>query len=597
MLPLRIRQRMQESMPAINPLIGEGLAHHQLTSKMMEDEIRAALRDIRFPEGCSFVDIIPCTPEQQYLHALSSAADNKPTYDIARSDMYCVLLRFKYQDRIIDKPYWLPIFGRGGTTHISGTQYVVNPVLSDMVMQIEGSEVVVRLSKATFKVNSDGGKFMVVQEDGTLREEPHQFYHARLHNASRDTGNNSPGSKHPLVLYLLCRWGMTEAFRRFAGIEVFAGRVNKVTLENFPADEWVITQAKGTAIGKSKVLTAPDFRVAIRKKDYTPYVCKLLAGLYHAVSYKADWADPDYVDTTPMWLRILGYFIDPDSINQPSGKVLNDMRAHIESSIDQYMDSRSLSKLRYLGITKVNDPYDLLAYIVENFEKWIARSASLTASMNGKELTCANVVTQLAVHQINNMGFKFSQAAGRMTFAVFEQALKRHLKPRGMFHMPKKLGNVTNTPTSSDNILYRRTCLLTPQQKARKETQGKNKKGNKGGVVQEAARIQLHASIAEVGQFSALPKSGPDGRERVNFYLKLSPEFVVERDPEIAELIDGIQSAHFAVKGRLARTKSASEDLVPDELKPDFDTEGGDSDSMEERPDKDDDQDTGSSED
>ena len=56
----------------------------------------------------------------------------------------------------------------------------------------------------------------------------------------------------------------------------------------------------------------------------------------------------------------------------------------------------------------------------------------------------------------------------------------------------------------------------------------------------------------------------------LNFYLKLSPEFVVQREPEIQELIDNIQLTRFAVKGRLDQTRSVKEESITEDLSSDY---------------------------
>jgi hypothetical protein len=47
--------------------------------------------------------------------------------------------------------------------------------------------------------------------------------------------------------------------------------------------------------------------------------------------------------------------------------------------------------------------------------------------------------------------------------------------------------------------------------------------------------------VAEVGGYSALPKSAPDGRSRLNPCVNFDAKGVITRNPKFIELLDGVQ--------------------------------------------------------
>ena len=100
--------------------------------------------------------------------------------------------------------------------------------------------------------------------------------------------------------------------------------------------------------------------------------------------------------------------------------------------------------------------------------------------------------------------------------------------------MTKNHGEVSTVSSPGDNKAFKITSLLRPQSES-------SKLGNKKdrGAMDDPTK-RLHISVAEVGGYSNLPKSAPDGRSRVNPCVQMDSKGVVLRDPELAEILDPI---------------------------------------------------------
>src|SRR5690606_25900372 len=96
-------------------------------------------------------------------------------------------------------------------------------------------------------------------------------------------------------------------------------------------------------------------------------------------------------------------------------------------------------------------------------------------------------------------------------------------------------GEVKPISSSSDNKIFNITSALVLQA---------NSNGAGGAKVKSSLfdpGRQLHASVAEVGSLTHLPKSEPSGRSRFNPCVRIAQDGSIERDPNKVELIESVQ--------------------------------------------------------
>lgn len=99
--------------------------------------------------------------------------------------------------------------------------------------------------------------------------------------------------------------------------------------------------------------------------------------------------------------------------------------------------------------------------------------------------------------------------------------------------------NIVSTESySGDNKFFKITSMMVPQAKSAKPSSKKRQRVNL-----KDPSMHLHASFADVGSYSYLPKSDPTGKSRINPHLQLTPQAEVIRSQKHLALIDSVQEA------------------------------------------------------
>jgi hypothetical protein len=158
--------------------------------------------------------------------------------------------------------------------------------------------------------------------------------------------------------------------------------------------------------------------------------------------------------------------------------------------------------------------------------------------MYGKRLTVLRYVMEQLNYAISSFAFQFQSLKKKKeeengwTVEDLEKQIRSFFKLNtAIDSLSKDHGEVNTVSYPGDNKFFRITSMLIPQDKARQT------KGYQKGIFGDPTRL-IDASIGEVGQFNNHPKNMPDGRGRVNQYLRIGNDGMVMRNPELVELID-----------------------------------------------------------
>jgi len=522
--------------PKINPLIAEGVAFHEL--KQVDSYIDQIFKLISadFPESLSYIGYRRCTPMEEYRHKTKSGV-----YDFARSDVYLNEYQFSYVEKNgveheLKVPLYLPFCAIGGVMHISGSRHVISPVLTDQVISLGLNSVFVGVirGKVTFKRISH--TFVCNGVD-----EPVQVCWASAYNRSERQKKDSATTRAlaSLAHYLFCKYGLFEAFEKFAKITPIVGE-REITHEVYPESEWVICEslkrAPSTCLGR--LYTPTLIRIAIRKSDFNAMARNLVAGFFYVVDHFPDRMRVEDVSSRANWLVLLGEINVTG--NRPTGYLLDEMKKHI-ASLDGYLDKPIELSLRDIGI-HVKNFFELMAVIIDRYNDWMLTDPDRAYSMYDKRVTVLPHlmfdVTKAIVYTLYDLQDPRKSATFRDVEAVF----KRHLKPGRIYKITKNHRELSALSYSGDNMALKFTSILIPQAKLQTGPSGKGHAG--GGESQK-----LHASVAEVGGYLNIPKAEPSGRSRINPLVRLNEKGVVVRNPELVELLDSVQ-AMIRVNGK-----------------------------------------------
>jgi hypothetical protein len=523
---------IDRSTPRLNPDICNGLAvsHLKHVEEYVDQIFRAAARG--FPEGLTYTGCRRCTPKEEF-DIVTKKKSTRRTYDTAKSDLVMMQYFFKYKGEDLEpRCMYLPFVGDGGCIYLGGSRFNISPILSDRVISVGVSNIFVRLLRDRLTFERTSHHYMMDDKRETV-----QVGHASIYHKTAKMRKLRPTIKANCTLmhYLLCKYGFTDTFLKFGNCRPIIGEA-EINKNIYPEDEWIIcasTQVKPKGCGRG-FYEPSNVRVAIRRNEMTPIVRNMLGGFFYVVDHFPSRIRPslEYVDSKRLWMILLGHINFSGSINE--GKLYDDINDHI-TSLDEYLDSLVILKLKDIGI-QVDDIYQLFAIIIENFNDWLLAATDKVASMYDKELSILYYVLYEVSSAIFKLYFKLKAASKKeLTVKEITTTMNMTLRTGLVFSMTRNHGEVSSISSSGDNKAFKITALLIPQSSSSRVSSRKDR-----AVLNDPSK-RLHASIAEVGMYSAMPKSSPDGRARLNGCVQIAPNGVVMRNPKFETLLDGIQ--------------------------------------------------------
>lgn len=441
--------------------------------------------------------------------------------------------RFQFNDEPpISRYMYLPFVGQAGTIYISGSRYVISPVLADRVISVTQDTIFIRVLKAKLTFNRISYQYRAGPQVENV-----QVIWSRIHNnkTANQTVRPTVKAHHTLVHYLLCKYGFSEMFRKFLGFKPLVGGPEMDDQDKYPEKDWVVCRAverKSKFRNSRAQYSLPsDIRVAIPAKRYTEEVKNLLAGFFYIVDHFPTRIRPEFVDDCRLWMVLLGHIIW--SGNYSEGKLYSDVLDHI-ASLDVYVDNITSRQLRDIGMPCA-DVYELFYRIIEKFNTWLLTSDDKVNTMYDKELSVLTFVCADFTNGINNFYFKLNASAKKdLTSRKIVDLMNMFLKQGLAYRLNRSHGEISTTSTSGDNKALKITNVLVPQTKS-------SKRASATQTSLTDPSLRLHASIAEIGGYACIPKSSPDGRARLNLTVNIGPSGLAERDPEIRPLIDSVQ--------------------------------------------------------
>jgi hypothetical protein len=526
--------------PKLNPVLANGLAieHMKQVETYVDQVFRSAAKG--FPPGLVYVKPERCTPQEEY-DEISKIKNAKREFDVARSDIYMMKYHFTYQGQPLPPRYLsLPFVGDAGTITLGGSRFVISPVLSDRVISIGVNNIFVRLLKARLTFERQDQHFMVDGQRETVQVAWSTIYNK---NAKMKKIKATMKADCTLMHYLLCKYGFVDTFLRYGdGAQPIVGGA-EITHHVYPENEWVICGSicTGSTLKPKGVPKGPyeptQIRVAVKRSEFTPMVKNMLGGFFYVVDHFPDRLPPEVITSqafpTQRWKVLLGHIIFP--AENKEGKLLADIDIHMQS-LDEYIDNLVLVKLKEIGI-EIESVYDLFAIVVRNFTDWLLDATDKIASMYDKEFSILYYVLYEISSAIFKLYFKLKAANKKeLTPKEIIATMNMTLRTGLIYSITKGHGEVSTISVPGDNKAFKITSILVPQSSSNRQSSRKDR-----AVLNDPSK-RLHVSVAEVGCYSALPKSEPSGRSRVNQCVQLDDKWVAVRNPVRAPLLDQIQS-------------------------------------------------------
>ncbi len=535
---------IRRTTPKLNPDIVNGVATVHLTN--VEAKVDSMFRTIAkgFPPGLEYLGGVPCTPEEEFMRLThrqaqrgrrhASERKSAREFDIAQSDTYMVKYLFSYRGEIIEKYLSLPFVRDGGIMYLSGTRFVISPILADQAITYHLNDIFVIFSRAKVKIERSIARFIMDDRLETVFQP-----HARIHN-KKGSKYNKPRITISTTLfhYLLCKYGFYETMSRFAGVEAVLLRANEYSEDHYPSDKWVV--CKSATMTKPRTYTYPYYTptdlVLLVPRDAYEKRSRLIGSMIGSFFYLADHFPqrilPDTVDSTRLWRVLLGLILWGDSIGE--GTLHDDVSDHIES-LDEYVDERLRSDLRPIGIN-ITDIYEFFAVVISDISEWVISNREKINSLYDKKLSVVYYVFYDLQAQINVFYFRIIASVKKRELTVAD--VKTHLntiKTGFIYELLKSSGAISTTSSPNSNKALKITVMMVPQSNSKKKKRKSDKKREKD------PSKKLHVSHAEIGGYSALTKAEPSALARLNPCVIIDERGIVQRNPKHKELLDSCQ--------------------------------------------------------
>jgi hypothetical protein len=524
--------------PDFNRTITNGLAVEHMMGKASDDDFTLSMIKyidelVRintdfFPEGFEYVGSAPCSPQEQF-EEVTKEYKSKRKANIAQSDEFMIKLRFRYKGQdLYDKRIILPFVRPGGILWLNGALYNIAPVMADVGYSVAQGSLFVRFQRTKLTFRREDYHFFV----NGKREISHVFWsliHYQMKNVKSSQIDNRRKINSCLPHYFYCMSGVKKTFKEWLKVDVKVGYAKDFDSKKYPRERWVVYES---LVLSGKHPTG-DIVLMVKRDDDSEAVRRFVAGFFYVVdTFPSDFRHPQDVDNVELWQWLLGRLISGDFEHR--GRALENVAVHLDS-VSHMLDSLTRKELRDANVD-VKDFWELLFKIMTDLAPHFFHRSSEEASMYNKRYTVLRYVLEELNAAINYFAFRFqSQRDKQWTLEELNKELNKHIKPKtAMRYLTRKHGEINTVAYPGDNKCFRITCMAVPQEKSKKSPNS-----DKGFITDPTKR--LHASIAEVGQFNNQPKTHPDGRTRVNPYLRLKANGVVERRPELQELIDGVQ--------------------------------------------------------
>lgn len=523
---------MNSVTPKFNTRVAEGFVMKEVSMarEYVDNIVRSAEND--FPVGLVYIGMERVSPEEEYDRR--TIQKNK-TYDISKSTVYAVKLKFEYQgEPLRDQYLLLPYLEEGGTLTISGSTFTVTPVMIDKAYSVGVDSIFLYVNKNKL----------------TFKQIAHNYYENGVRTSSfivttdMYRGRNSSKLKadqlrntHKMALlpvhYLIAKEGILGVFKKYFNTDVVIGTTDIINSELYDPNEWTICTSIGVKPARLKVgfYKPSDIAIAIRNEAVTIVTRSVIAGIFYVVDHYPRRVNTDNAIDPKFWYHLLALTIKPDVAQETV--CIDKLDDHFRS-LDTFVDSQVKRTLAESGVF-VDNIFDVLVDVIKTYADRINITTEQLASMYDKRLVILRYLLQGIRNNIFTMGFDLQALNnGRKVFtkADIEKLMSTRLSTNEILIVNRN-PEVNSISNPTDNMVPTMT-LPVKQQTSMAGTK-------KGASPKFTPALALSASIAEVGNLTSDAKDDFTGRSRLNPYVTLDDDGTIIRNPELRDLIDKTQ--------------------------------------------------------
>jgi len=482
------------------------------------------------------------SPKEEF-NKLFTAMDKKTNYDMARSDLYMIELRFSYRGKDIPRYIYLPYTDDASIMKISDTAYSIVPVLSDTVISPSYKELFVRLLKDKLTFSRFTRNYMVDKE-----RVPGQIIHSNTYRiAGRKIQDNLGAAHPPVALYLLVENGLRESFNKYAKINDILFKAGDV--DNYREHYKIYKSTKIKPRGhKEYNYVGHDVKILIPRAsinaDNEMFVDNLMFGILYTLDLFPEAAmellelydNHDLEVEKLFWKLTLGKILFRNGYSVD--KMMTEMNDHFKS-LRNYMDNLIVEKLRDVGV-HAETFFDLVAVILANYNKWLLNSKEHNSNIDNRYIDILYYILYDIIYGFNRALFDISKKGNKRELSINEVTtiMNNQISSKRIFGIVKSNDQSLATmlaETCTDNKYLKLTSLLADQ------SQGNGVKKGRGTQFPESTKT-LRGQDLWLGSMLYLGKNAPSPRFRANLYMdydlrtgKLNMEPGIKRKVELLD--------------------------------------------------------------
>jgi len=379
------------------------------------------------------------SPHEEY-EKYYVAKDVKTVYNLAKSDLYYIEIKFEYNGEVINRHLLLPYLARGGLMRISGTTYHIVPVLSDTVISPNHKEVFVRLLKDKLNFNRIVRTFMLNGERVNG-----QVIHSNTFRAQNRVNGDDLGTAFPAIsLYLVGKYGLRETFRKYLNMDIIVTDEKDLTVYKDKYDIYTTYGMKPRGL-KTEPYIPHKIKFLVPKTGSSIYKDNLIQGLIYTLDLFPHFADDlltcfnkdvSLKDEIRLWRLMLGKIVYKNT--HTVDRMTRDMDDHF-FNLEGYIDIVTSSKLKETGV-KIEDFFDLIGLIMDNFNTWLLNSKEFTSDLNNRYLDVLYYVLYEIIKGINSTVYDIdrkSQTGRILSVPEITRIFNQQLSSKKIFKLTK----------------------------------------------------------------------------------------------------------------------------------------------------------------
>lgn len=472
--------------------------------------------------GFEYVGMERCTPEEQFRHSTKKIR-NRRISDLSRSDVFMVKLTFRWQGEPIIRYLYLPYVKDAGSITLYGSEFIIHPVLDNPDISPSHNSIFIRLLRTRIMVKSEQTAFIKDGQYNACRVLSSNIHQKTVDKTTERYATLSK-ARPALAHYLFSKCGLVEAFKRYAKADVVCINEDAVVESQYSKEEWIHCSplARGYYAG------VPIPILLVRRSHWNNITENLVAGFYYIHQWfkervRADYMTGDEFEIN-LWRTLLGHVNFKSDAAEP--KVLADTNDHM-NSVDFYLDTISKENLRRSDV-EVNDLYELLAYLMDNFFELTTRADD--SSMAGKRLNTLRYVCEKLISVTFKCLFEITSVMNkpRINIESFKRIFNKFLSHDIIFRINSDGLIVQAANASNDNMAFNITNHIVPQNETTVRAKGSKISNND-------PTLRLDVSIVEFGSLVHQPKNNPTGRNRLNLWSAINRNSELIPNPQKAE--------------------------------------------------------------